>query len=59
MRDGPILIGFWLNFLLRNRVLPEPEHEKGLRKALLVVEQARMSSHRHSSSARRSRMPWA
>ena len=41
MRDGPILIGFWLNFLLRNRVLPEPEHEKGLRKALLVVEQAR------------------
>lgn len=41
MRDGPILISFWLNFLLRNRVLPEPEHEKSLRKALLVVEQAR------------------
>lgn len=41
MRDGPILIGFWLNFLLRNRVLPEPEHEKGLRRALLVIEQAR------------------
>ncbi|KZT71530.1 hypothetical protein DAEQUDRAFT_763755 [Daedalea quercina L-15889] len=41
VRDGPILIGFWLNFLLRNRILPEPEHEKGLRKALLVVEQAR------------------
>ncbi|KAH9947216.1 hypothetical protein B0H21DRAFT_360452 [Amylocystis lapponica] len=38
-RDGPILIGFFLNFLLRNRVLPE--HEKGLQRALLVVEQAR------------------
>lgn len=41
MRDGPILIGFWLKFLLRNRVLPEPEHEKSLRRALLVIEQAR------------------
>ncbi|KAL6309820.1 hypothetical protein BKA93DRAFT_821530 [Sparassis latifolia] len=40
-RDGPILVGFFLNFLLRNRVLPEPEHERGLRRGLVVVEQAR------------------
>ncbi|KAH9938054.1 uncharacterized protein B0H18DRAFT_866225 [Fomitopsis serialis] len=41
VRDGPILVGFFLNFLLRSRVLPEPEHEKGLRRALFVIEQAR------------------
>ncbi|KAI0940051.1 hypothetical protein AcV5_001261 [Taiwanofungus camphoratus] len=40
-RDAPILVAFFLNFLLRNRVLPEPEHEKGLRKALAVAEQAK------------------
>ncbi|CCL98262.1 uncharacterized protein FIBRA_00256 [Fibroporia radiculosa] len=40
-RDAPILLRFFLEFLLRNRVLPEPEHEKGLRRAVLVTELAR------------------
>lgn len=40
-RDAPILVDFFLKFLLRNRVLPEPEYEKGIRKALLIVHQAR------------------
>ncbi|KAI0650384.1 hypothetical protein C8Q79DRAFT_998242 [Trametes meyenii] len=38
-KDGPLLIGFFLNFLIRNRVFPE--YEKGLRKAVAVTEQAR------------------
>ncbi|KAL4251123.1 hypothetical protein ABKN59_005610 [Abortiporus biennis] len=38
-RDGPILIEFFINFILRNRVLPE--YEVDLRKALLVLKQAR------------------
>ncbi|KAI0677197.1 hypothetical protein C8Q78DRAFT_1073923 [Trametes maxima] len=38
-RDGPLLLGFFLNFLLRNRVFPECE--KGLRKAVAITEQAR------------------
>ncbi|PCH40920.1 hypothetical protein WOLCODRAFT_137071 [Wolfiporia cocos MD-104 SS10] len=39
--DGPILIQYFLNFLLRNRVFPEPEYEKGMRRALDVVATAR------------------
>ena len=38
-RDGPILLSFFINFLLRNRVLPESE--KDLRKALAATELAR------------------
>ncbi|KAI0329570.1 hypothetical protein GY45DRAFT_1252684 [Cubamyces sp. BRFM 1775] len=38
-RDGPILINFFLNFLLRNRVFPESERD--LRKAVAITEQAR------------------
>ncbi|KAI0737732.1 hypothetical protein C8Q80DRAFT_1114829 [Daedaleopsis nitida] len=38
-RDGPILIAFFLNFLLRNRVFPEME--KDLKKAVAVAELAR------------------
>ena len=34
---GPRLTGFFLNFLLRNRVLPESNHERGLRRALEVT----------------------
>ncbi|KAI0775885.1 hypothetical protein BD413DRAFT_602425 [Trametes elegans] len=34
-RDGPILISFFLNFLIRNRVFPESE--KDLRKAVAVT----------------------
>ncbi|KZT05598.1 uncharacterized protein LAESUDRAFT_681115 [Laetiporus sulphureus 93-53] len=41
VREGPILIGFFLGFLLRNRVFPEPEQEKGLRRALQVIQLAR------------------
>ncbi|CDO69572.1 hypothetical protein BN946_scf184759.g12 [Trametes cinnabarina] len=37
-RDGPILLQFFLNFLLRNRVLPESE--KDLRKAVAATGQA-------------------
>ncbi|KAI9064890.1 hypothetical protein FKP32DRAFT_1591102 [Trametes sanguinea] len=37
-RDGPILLNFFLNFLLRNRVFPESE--KDLRKAVAVTELA-------------------
>ncbi|KAI0048063.1 hypothetical protein FA95DRAFT_1491522 [Auriscalpium vulgare] len=37
----PILISFFLRYLLRSRVLPEKEHEKPLRRALEVVELAR------------------
>ncbi|OSD04489.1 hypothetical protein PYCCODRAFT_1364032 [Trametes coccinea BRFM310] len=37
-RDGPILLNFFLNFLLRNRVFPESE--KDLRKAVAITEQA-------------------
>ncbi|KAI0072110.1 hypothetical protein K474DRAFT_1668212 [Panus rudis PR-1116 ss-1] len=40
-RDGPILVEFFLNFILRNRVFPEPEYEKGFRRALDVVKLAR------------------
>ncbi|PCH40919.1 hypothetical protein WOLCODRAFT_162657 [Wolfiporia cocos MD-104 SS10] len=40
-RDGPILVEYFLNFLLRNNVLWEREHEKGLRRALQVVAKAR------------------
>ncbi|KAI0832784.1 hypothetical protein BC628DRAFT_1407181 [Trametes gibbosa] len=38
-RDGPILLAFFLNFLIRNRVFPESE--KDLRKAVAVTEQAK------------------
>ncbi|KAI9000675.1 hypothetical protein BD414DRAFT_472396 [Trametes punicea] len=38
-RDGPILLSFFLNFLLRNRVFPESE--KDIRKAVAVTEQAK------------------
>ncbi|KAH9899498.1 hypothetical protein C8Q73DRAFT_638885 [Cubamyces lactineus] len=38
-RDGPILINFFLNFVLRNRVFPESERD--LRKAIAVTEQAK------------------
>ncbi|KAH9854986.1 hypothetical protein C2E23DRAFT_867081 [Lenzites betulinus] len=38
-RDGPILLAFFLNFLIRNRVFPESD--KDLRKALAVTEQAK------------------
>ncbi|KAI0758057.1 hypothetical protein C8Q74DRAFT_1373105 [Fomes fomentarius] len=38
--DGPILIRFFLNFLLRNRVLPE--YEKMLKKAVAVTDAAAM-----------------
>ncbi|KAI0355343.1 hypothetical protein OH77DRAFT_1496072 [Trametes cingulata] len=38
-RDGPYLVAFFLNFLLRNRVFPESE--KDLRKAVAVTEQAK------------------
>ncbi|KAI0072986.1 hypothetical protein K474DRAFT_1667146 [Panus rudis PR-1116 ss-1] len=40
-RDGPILVEFFLNFILRNRILPEPEYEKGFRRALEVVKLAK------------------
>ena len=36
--DGPILVRFFLNFVLRNRVFPELE--KPLRKAVAVTETA-------------------
>ncbi|KAF5371253.1 hypothetical protein D9758_004234 [Tetrapyrgos nigripes] len=36
----PRLWRFYINYLLRNRVLPEPEHETGLRRALQYVELA-------------------
>lgn len=39
VRDAPILIGFFINFIIRSRILPE--HEKGLRRALSVTELAR------------------
>ncbi|EGN94991.1 hypothetical protein SERLA73DRAFT_77007 [Serpula lacrymans var. lacrymans S7.3] len=38
---APTLLSFFLNFLLRNRVFPEATHERGLRSALNVVEQAK------------------
>ncbi|KZT08851.1 uncharacterized protein LAESUDRAFT_757034 [Laetiporus sulphureus 93-53] len=41
VREKPILIGFFLEFLLRNRVFPESEQEKGLRRALQVIHLAR------------------
>jgi hypothetical protein len=34
---GPRLTAFFINFLLRNRVLPESNHERGLRRALDVT----------------------
>ncbi|OCH94547.1 hypothetical protein OBBRIDRAFT_789237 [Obba rivulosa] len=40
-RDAPIMLDFFLRFLLRSRVFPEPEYEKGFRKALAIVEQAK------------------
>ncbi|KAG8934842.1 hypothetical protein FRC02_009162 [Tulasnella sp. 418] len=40
LRDGPILIQFILEFIIRHRTMPEIE--KGLRKALVIVEQAKI-----------------
>lgn len=37
----PHLLYFFINFLIGNRVLPEPEHERGLQRALKVIELAR------------------
>lgn len=34
---GPRLVEFFINFLLRNRVLPEPSHERGLRATLEIT----------------------
>ncbi|KAF9000285.1 hypothetical protein BDQ17DRAFT_1427286 [Cyathus striatus] len=36
----PRLVLFFLNFLLRNQVLPEKLHERGLRRAVVVASQA-------------------
>ncbi|KAH9927540.1 hypothetical protein B0H21DRAFT_894859 [Amylocystis lapponica] len=49
-RDGPVLIGFFLNFLLRDRVLPE--HKKGLQRALLSSSRHGKSCPRHVSATR-------
>lgn len=36
----PRLIGFFLRFLIRNRVFPEASHERDLRRALVIVDLA-------------------
>ncbi|KAG1877423.1 hypothetical protein F4604DRAFT_1757510 [Suillus subluteus] len=36
--NAPHLISFFLNFVLRNRVLPKASHERGIRRALDIVE---------------------
>ncbi|TFY67899.1 hypothetical protein EVG20_g3757, partial [Dentipellis fragilis] len=37
----PTLVSYFLRYLLRSRVLPEPEHEKPLRRACEIAEKAR------------------
>ncbi|KAG2066082.1 hypothetical protein BDR04DRAFT_1107344 [Suillus decipiens] len=39
--NAPHLISFFLNFVLRNRVLPKASHERGIRSALEIVELAK------------------
>lgn len=38
----PILVSFFLRYLIRNRVFPEPEYERPIRRALEIVELARV-----------------
>ncbi|KAG0698703.1 hypothetical protein DFH29DRAFT_940358 [Suillus ampliporus] len=39
--NAPHLLSFFLNFVLRNRVLPKALHERGIRRALDIVELAK------------------
>lgn len=39
--NAPHLLSFFLNFVLRNRVLPKALHERGIRSALDIVELAK------------------
>ncbi|KAG1735457.1 hypothetical protein EDB19DRAFT_1724597 [Suillus lakei] len=39
--NAPHLLSFFLNFVLRNRVLPKASHERGIRSALDIVELAK------------------
>lgn len=39
--NAPHLISFFLNFVMRNRVLPKASHERGIRSALDIVELAK------------------
>ncbi|KAH7922047.1 hypothetical protein BV22DRAFT_1121726 [Leucogyrophana mollusca] len=41
LANMPRLLDFFINFILRNRVLPELKHERGLRKALEIIEIAK------------------
>ena len=38
----PILVSFFLRYLIRSRVFPEPEYERPLKRALEIVELARV-----------------
>jgi len=38
----PILVSFFLRYLIRSRVFPEPEYDRPLRRALEIVELARV-----------------
>lgn len=40
LRDGPILLSFFLSFFIRNKIMPD--YEKAFRKALRVIELARL-----------------
>ncbi|KAG9317873.1 hypothetical protein JVU11DRAFT_2101 [Chiua virens] len=41
LHNAPRLIAFFLAFVLRNRVLPEPAYQRGLKKALEIIEWAK------------------